>query len=560
MSARVDWDAFYAALHERDFLPGYDVQDHLGGGAFGEVYRATKRSIGKPYAIKFLRLPEGSADAEQELEPVRLFASIDHPHLVTIEDMGVVRGVPYVLMGYAGEDTLARRIARGELEPEHAVRFFVQACRGVLALHDRRLAHFDLKPSNVFLRGEVARVGDYGLAKLLGDGGRASGPATGSRAGTGGTGGTPRYMAPEMFDGRPDHRADVYSLGLILYESLLARLPFDDEPPLVGSPTDAARELRRRLERPLPFPDAFPEPLRAVTARCLRSDPQERYHSLHELLEELGQTARQGDSIRVRYGSLSDELQELQRAGAPSPARRAPEAPSRSEPTSREDREATAMERDAGPATPDSGEPAAGPTSEPVPEEDRALDQRGSRRRAERSAPLDGLEGAKLDDEPPGAPLRGSTPSSTGASDVVDVQTLAETDPDAPDPAPGRSTSPLDSAWRRELRRARGEEPREPPPRLESGPATVPVPPRAEGGWFGSAVQTAVVGGEIMGALVTGPVVAATRGTTRWIDRALQGFHGVVGATLRFLLVLGLLAVLGGVVALAVLAALALKA
>ena len=85
--------------------------------------------------------------------------------------MGVVLDVPYLIMGYAGEDTLARRMQRGELDAGRgALRYFVQACRGVLALHDRRLVHFDLKPSNVFLNGDVARVGDYGLAKLLADG------------------------------------------------------------------------------------------------------------------------------------------------------------------------------------------------------------------------------------------------------------------------------------------------------------------------------------------------------------------------------------------------------
>jgi serine/threonine-protein kinase len=165
----VDWEAFYAAFRGPGFIPGYEIQNHLGGGAFGEVYKARKTSIGKSYAIKFLKLDDGGQRdaAERELEQVRLFAAIDHPNLVTIEDMGIVLGVPYLVMGYAGEDTLARHLRRGDLDRQSALRYFVQAARGVLALHDRRLAHFDLKPSNVFIIGDVARVGDYGLAKLL---------------------------------------------------------------------------------------------------------------------------------------------------------------------------------------------------------------------------------------------------------------------------------------------------------------------------------------------------------------------------------------------------------
>ncbi len=197
----MDWEAFYNAFRRPDFIPGYEIENRLGGGAFGDVYKARKSSIGKPYAIKFLKV--GSDDqqeaVERELDQVRHFAAIDHPNLVTIEDLGVVMDVPYLIMGYAGEETLAKRFKRGDLAPEEALRVFVQAARGVLALHERSIVHFDLKPSNVFLRGESARVGDYGLSKLL-DSGRMT--LSFGR-------GTPMYMAPEMLKSRADHRADI---------------------------------------------------------------------------------------------------------------------------------------------------------------------------------------------------------------------------------------------------------------------------------------------------------------------------------------------------------------
>lgn len=279
----MDWEAFYNRFREPNFVPGYEIQNRLGGGAFGEVYKARKHSIGKAYAIKFLKIDDDAQrDAvERELETVRHFAVIDHPNLVTIEDLGSVMGVPYLIMGYAGEDTLARRLKQGELDPREALSYFVQTCRGVLALHDRRLVHFDLKPSNVFLKGDVARVGDYGLSKMMADGHSTLSFGRG----------TPHYMAPEMLRNRADHRADVYSLGVILFESLARQLPYPTSVPGTIS-------VRENDDPPL-FPPEFPAAARRVVERCLRLAPADRYADVGELLADLGQTARPGDSVRA---------------------------------------------------------------------------------------------------------------------------------------------------------------------------------------------------------------------------------------------------------------------
>lgn len=292
----VDWEEFYARFREPNFLPGYEIAQRLGSGAFGEVYEATKLSIGKRYAVKFLKVAgEGDSTViEREISQARLFASIDHPNLVAVEDVGLASGVPYLIMGHAGEDTLARRLEGDPLPKDQAFDIFVQVCRGVLALHDRNLAHFDIKPSNVFLSGENARIGDYGLSKLLQD----------DRNTLSFGRGTPRYMAPEILVGRGDRRADVFSLGILLFESLTGELPFE---------TDGSH-LVPGGDRPIEpdFPPDFPVEFRQVVERCLRRDPAERYPSVAELLADLGAPARRGDSVVLPPVN-----------GAPAPPRRA---------------------------------------------------------------------------------------------------------------------------------------------------------------------------------------------------------------------------------------------
>ncbi len=513
----VDWEAFYGAFRQPDFIAGYEIQNHLGGGAFGEVYKAKKRSIGKSYAIKFLKL-EGESEsggAERELEQVRLFASIDHPNLVTIEDMGLALGVPYLIMGYAGEDTLARRLKRGDLERASALRYFVQACRGVLALHDRRLAHFDIKPSNVFIKGDVARVGDYGLAKLLSEGRQTLSFGRG----------TPLYMAPEMMRNRADYRADVYSLGILLFETLTGRLPYGnrEQPGVLVRETDEAPE----------FPADFPADLRGVVERALRLDPDDRHASVHELLEDLGQTSRQGDSVRIPWSELAGSK-------VPVPA------------------EESGTPRAGGEFKQAAVELARGAVGVARGVWDGVLG--GERKRGAASTPS---PTSKAPDEPAsGVPedlLDRPDGDTAESDDIVSFQALTQTEEvvAAPDlvPAPAPRSAPVaktDSAAHGSALLAGSALFVTAP--YGPGPAgTVPVPPRAEGGLFGTLLASLALGAEILGALVSGPVLVVLRGTGHVVDRAVRGVPGFLGASLRLFLFLVMLACLGGLVAFGVL-------
>ncbi len=277
----IDWESFYANYRKPGYVTGFEIVNKLGGGVFGLVFKARKESIGKDYAIKFLKVDdEVVRDAVvREIDAVKYFAQIDHPNLVSIEDKGEVDGIPYIVMSYAGEGTLRKLLDAGALPREQALRLFVQAARGVQALHEHSLVHFDLKPANIFLKGDVARVGDYGLSKLV----------TESRNSLSFGRGTPYYMAPEMLKRRGDLRSDIYSLGVILFECLTGDVPFRGE--------SEWEVLHKHETAAVTIPAGVTEPARSVIERCLRKQPDDRYQSVTELLRDLQPAAAAADSI-----------------------------------------------------------------------------------------------------------------------------------------------------------------------------------------------------------------------------------------------------------------------
>ena len=271
-----DWEAFYRDYRKPGYVPGFEITTKLGGGTFGLVFRARRLSIGKDYAIKFLHVEDGVVQKAvmAELEQVKWFAQIDHPNLVSIEDRGEVDGIPYLVMAFAGTETLRDRMVAGQVPSGEAkddlLRLFLQAARGLSALHERSLVHFDIKPANVFLKGSVARLGDYGLSKLV----------TQSRGSLSMGRGTPYYMAPELLQRRGDHRSDVYSLGVMLYELLCGAMPFRG---------DSEWEVLRQHETATPvWPAHLSGKEQAILARCLQKDPSARFPSVLDLIAACG--------------------------------------------------------------------------------------------------------------------------------------------------------------------------------------------------------------------------------------------------------------------------------
>ncbi len=271
-----DWEAFYRDYRKPGYVAGFEITTKLGGGAFGIVFRAKRLSIGKDYAIKFLQVDDVEVRKAilAELEAVKLFAQIDHPNLVSIEDRGEVDGIPFLVMAFAGTETLRDRLPQGRPpsaeEKDELLRCFLQASRGLQALHERSLVHFDIKPANVFLKGSVARLGDYGLSKLV----------THSRGSLSMGRGTPYYMAPELLQRRGDHRSDIYSLGVLLYELLCGVVPFRG---------DSEWEVLKAHETKAPeLPEYLTARERMVLQRCLAKDPAARFQSVQDVIATLG--------------------------------------------------------------------------------------------------------------------------------------------------------------------------------------------------------------------------------------------------------------------------------
>ena len=299
----MDYETFYRDLRKPDFIPGYEIIRKIGAGVFGDVFKVRKKSIGRIYVIKFLKTENEAQRAiiRKELASLKQFAQIDHPNLVGIEDQGAVGETPYIIMTFAGDQTLQDRLQQGPLPRSELGNVFDQIVAGVAALHERAIVHFDLKPANIFIRENTVRVGDYGLAKMLSE----------SRQSLSFGRGTPYYMAPEVMRRKGDFRADVYSLGTILFELITGRVPFEG---------DSDWEVLKKHEiQPVPFPEAFPPGLRSVVETAMRKKPEERFVSAGALRNAFrGVAVREieGMSDAVRMERVSESHGPLMEAGS----------------------------------------------------------------------------------------------------------------------------------------------------------------------------------------------------------------------------------------------------
>ena len=264
-----------------DFGPRYHVESLLGSGGMGKVYKARDRELDRTVAIKVLR-PDLMTDpmALQRFKHELLLASsISHPNILRIHDLGEYNAVKFISMAYVDGGDLTQALRKeGRLSLERVLNIMKQLAAALAAAHGVNVVHRDLKPQNILLgSGDHVYVTDFGIAKTL-ESDRTSVTRTGAVLGT------PLYMSPEQVEGKPvDHRSDLYTFGLILYEMLTGVLPFS------GDTTfqlmyQRVHQLPKRPE--LVIPD-LPPYLSRICLKCLEKEPANRYQSASEILVDL---------------------------------------------------------------------------------------------------------------------------------------------------------------------------------------------------------------------------------------------------------------------------------
>lgn len=255
-------------------IPGYVIEGEIGEGAMANVYLATQRSLERKVALKVMAaaLAADPTFCERFLREGKTLARLSHPHTVTIHDIGNVGELYYMAMEYLPNGTLKERIAAG-LTPEQGVTLIRQIASALGYAHDQGLVHRDVKPANILFRADgTAVLSDFGIAKSLDD--RTQFTQAGFAVGT------PSYMSPEQARGQEiDGRADLYALGVVLYEILVGELPYRG--------TDALSTALAHLTEPLPELPVHHGRYQEVLRKLLAKDPAERYPDADALLRAL---------------------------------------------------------------------------------------------------------------------------------------------------------------------------------------------------------------------------------------------------------------------------------
>lgn len=264
----------------------YRIDGILGRGGMGVVAAGHQLNLDRPVAIKFSRHALGESARQRFTREAMAIAKLENEHVVRVFDAGEEQGAPFIVMERLFGNDLADELRLRPLDPETTVRYLIEACEALADAHACGIVHRDLKPSNLFITTGAngrrsVKVLDFGVSKWLDD---APDGETPHSTGTHGFVGTPAYMSPEQLTtpNAVDQRADVWALGVVLYQCLSGRRPFDGR----SGPQLCAAILS---VDPPPFDPklAVPESLAAIARRCLRKKPAERYASVRDLAREL---------------------------------------------------------------------------------------------------------------------------------------------------------------------------------------------------------------------------------------------------------------------------------
>jgi len=283
-------------------LGPYEIESPAGSGGMGEVYRARDTRLERVVAIKVL--PTHFADSSERRQrferEARAVSSLSHPHICTLHDVGRQEGLDYLVMEYLEGETLAARLEKGPLPTEQLLRLAIQITDALDKAHRQGVVHRDLKPGNIMLTRNGAKLMDFGLAKT------ATAPATGTAleamtqsrplTAQGTIVGTFQYLAPEQLEGKEaDARSDIFSLGAVLYEMATGR-------PAFSGKTQASVIASVLASEPPPITSLqpmTPPALERVVKTCLAKDPDDRLQMAHDLKLQLEWILEGGSAIGV---------------------------------------------------------------------------------------------------------------------------------------------------------------------------------------------------------------------------------------------------------------------
>lgn len=267
----------------------YRLDSFLGAGGMGTVWKAEDLGLKRPVAIKLLSgIGETDRSSLERFQvEARAAAALDHASVCTVYEIGEAEGFPYIAMAFIEGETVARKVQTGALDIALALKIAAEVADGLEAAHSRGIVHRDIKAANIMVTPQgSSKILDFGLARM---GLNSSLTIPGTVVGT------PCYMSPEHVDGLPlDHRTDLWSLGVVLYEMLTGKLPFHGDNIVALVKAIHARPPSLRGLRP-----AVPEEVERIVYKALAREPGLRYHSAAEMRDDLRSLQRSDPAIRI---------------------------------------------------------------------------------------------------------------------------------------------------------------------------------------------------------------------------------------------------------------------
>ena len=266
-----------SGLQPGQMIGPYQIINQVGKGGMATVYKAYHATMDRYVAIKVL--PHEFMHDERFLgrfqQEVRLIARLEHAHILPVYDYGESEGIPYLVMRYLDAGTLKERIQAGSLPLPEVDRYFTQLAKALEYAHEQGIIHRDIKPSNALVdKSGNLFLSDFGIAKMV--------ESSAHLTLTGAVTGTPAYMSPEQARGQQiNPRTDIYSLGIVLYEMVTGRVPFDADTPMAV--------ILKQIEQPLPPPSVFKPgihpAIEAVLLNALAKEPAQRFATMQEFLK-----------------------------------------------------------------------------------------------------------------------------------------------------------------------------------------------------------------------------------------------------------------------------------